>query len=446
MAGETILIIDDDEELLRALAELLEDNAYSAISAKSAEEAENLISIIYKSGNRIDGAIIDINLSGEISGADFARRLLDLDPAIGLIHISGLPISMANLPYQAHDCLEKPVTARALFGSINRALSQSKNEPKSRLTRWQALRGIPGAASIKLVGHRAERNATESVERIVGKCVSDNSLIAFVVYNYPEIEANTINICVASTVGCAGGCKFCLSGKTRPLRRILTRNEILGQIYHGMNSYHASGIFSAYSRAKVSVNFTCEGDAMVFNLDNCCEAIKIISQIYAGREGLSTTITSVGSESAIKRYIEKYISLPRVTHYWSLNSLDAKIRGQIMPFTKTHNLENIRDLYQQISEKTDGAITISWILIKGKTDQDQDVEGLRKFLQGRPFKVKVMALVDGSMPGEQIVNEEDVDDFIDRLASAGVPCRKRKILGNKIFSGCGNTVVEWAQK
>ncbi len=444
MAGETILIVDDDQQILCALSELLEDN-YTVIRADSATEAEKLISIIYKSGCRIDAAIIDINLSG-ISGADFARRLLDLDPAIGLIHISGLPISMANLPYQAQDCLEKPVTAQALFGSINKALSQSKNEPKSRFARWQAFRGIQGAASIKLVGHKAERNASESVERIVGKCMSDDSLIAFVIYNYPEIETNTINICVASTVGCAGGCKFCLSGKTRPLRRILTRNEILGQVYHGLNSYHASGIFSAYSNTKVAVNFTCEGDSMAFNFDNCCEAIKIISRIYVGRGGISTTLTSIGSESAIKRYIKKYISLTRVTHYWSLNSLDSEFRGQIMPFTKGHNLENIRDLYQQIAEKTDKAVTISWILIKGKTDRDQDVEALRTFLQGRPFQVKVMALVDGSLNGEQTVAEQDVDKFIAKLEQAGIPCRQRKILGSKIFSGCGNTVVEWAQK
>ncbi len=443
MAGQTILIVEDEETIRKHFAELLE-NEYSVICAENAIEAEKLIAKWYQeAGCKIDVALVDINLPGGISGADFGKKILDLDPEIGLIHMSGFPKSMINLPYQAMDCLEKPVTAQALFQAIKRALNQQSG---AKYAKWQAFRGIQGASSIKLVGHRAEMNESESVERIVGKCMSDDSLIAFVIYKYPEVEADTINICVASTIGCAGGCRFCLSGKTRPLQRILTRNEILGQVYHGLTSYHASGIFSPGATTKVAVNFTCEGDAMAFNLYNCCEAIKVISQIEVGQSGISTTLTSIGSENSLKIFLGRYITLPQVTHYWSLNSLDQEFRGRIMPWTRGCDPENIRDLYQQIAEKTDRAVTVSWILIRGKTDRDQDVEALRTFLQGRQFQVKVMALVDGSLAGEQTVSEQELDNFISKLEQAGVPCRKRKILGNKIFSGCGNTIVEWAQK
>jgi adenine C2-methylase RlmN of 23S rRNA A2503 and tRNA A37 len=186
------------------------------------------------------------------------------------------------------------------------------------------------------------------------------------------------------------------------------------------------------------VNLTCEGD-WAYNWRNSCDAIGQIAKIELPK--ISFILTSIGMESALRNFLEFYINIPRVRHYWSVNSLVPGIRGKLMPGTIGQSLFRVRALYQEIAKRTGEAVTISWIVIRGKTDSAKDAEMLSAFLKDRPFRVKLMALSPGSLT-EETCSSQDVKNFSRKLDDLGVNVRIREILGADICSGCGSTVPD----
>jgi len=262
----------------------------------------------------------------------------------------------------------------------------------------------------------------EGVEKLGGILVGDKKPIVWVAYRDPCDSGRKV-VSVASAVGCAGRCKFCLSGRTRPFVRPLTAGEI------------ASQALACIEEARV-VNFACEGDAVCSNLDNSCRAIKMLCRLNLG---LTFIITTTGHQENLKRFLQKYGELP-IRFYWSLNFLNPGTREYFMPGTKGSSLVGLRNIFEEIYRATGRVVTVSWVVMAGLNDSVYDAGRIGQFFNGRAgFEIKLMALEPGSLPGIETHPEEDIERFGQFLTQVGVPFRVRKIVGGRIKAGCGTT-------
>jgi adenine C2-methylase RlmN of 23S rRNA A2503 and tRNA A37 len=242
------------------------------------------------------------------------------------------------------------------------------------------------------------------------------------------------------------------SGEMVPYIRPLTTEEMIAQVYLAMDSPRIKKLFEKDSDKGLLVNFTGPGDALVNNLKNCSAMIEQLAEIKKLKKIteeplVSFIITSVGREDRLKEYFDQHIRLPRVTHYWSVNSLDPKVRENLMPGTRGQSLERLRNLYDKIAKATRRPVTASWALFKGINDSPEEAERIADFFRNRPwFKVKLMAGCPDSMPNVPNIRNDDVLAFQGLVIKAGFDrVRVRKIFGadQGEYSGCGRTEADF---
>ncbi len=86
VGGKTVLIIEDEEMILRLLENVLRTNGYNVFCAKDGEEG---IKIFKENMNEIDCLICDLGLPN-LSGEEVFKRILKIKPEIKTILTSGL--------------------------------------------------------------------------------------------------------------------------------------------------------------------------------------------------------------------------------------------------------------------------------------------------------------------------------------------------------------------
>ena len=84
-AGETVLVVDDEEAIRDIGRQVLENRGYQVLAASSGEEALEL----YRAhGTEIDLVVMDLGMPG-MGGEECSRRIMELNPAVRLIVASG---------------------------------------------------------------------------------------------------------------------------------------------------------------------------------------------------------------------------------------------------------------------------------------------------------------------------------------------------------------------
>ena len=104
---ETILVVDDEEYILKACRAMLTDLGYAVLTARSGEEA---MSIFGEVGAHIDLVILDM-IMPEMDGHETFRRLKQIDPTIKVLISSGYgidEIASDMLVLGCDDFIQKP--------------------------------------------------------------------------------------------------------------------------------------------------------------------------------------------------------------------------------------------------------------------------------------------------------------------------------------------------
>ena len=88
MTGTDILvfIVDDEPLILENLQHALEDAGYSVTSASSGEEA---LALLESKAPDFRALVTDINLPGDVTGWDIARRARELNASIPVVYMTG---------------------------------------------------------------------------------------------------------------------------------------------------------------------------------------------------------------------------------------------------------------------------------------------------------------------------------------------------------------------
>lgn len=116
---DTILIIDDEPNIISSFSSLLKDEGYNISSASSTEDALKLYN-----KKRYDLILLDLNLP-KLSGVDFLKTIKDNPFAPVVIVISGqsdISTALETIRLGAVDYLEKPVPPEKLLASVKSGL------------------------------------------------------------------------------------------------------------------------------------------------------------------------------------------------------------------------------------------------------------------------------------------------------------------------------------
>ncbi len=84
-----ILVMDDEEIILRISCDMLKALGHEAVTAKNGEEAVSLYSKAMSDGKKFDMVILDLTIRGGMGGTEANERLHEIDPQVKTIISSG---------------------------------------------------------------------------------------------------------------------------------------------------------------------------------------------------------------------------------------------------------------------------------------------------------------------------------------------------------------------
>jgi two-component system cell cycle sensor histidine kinase/response regulator CckA len=121
--SETLLVVDDDEQVALAAQRILESHGYSVLSATSSGTALELV----PDGVRIDLALIDLVMPGA-GGPKLAEALRRAHPGVHILFMSGYESTGSaereSLPPNA-ELIEKPFSSATLLAQVGLALADA---------------------------------------------------------------------------------------------------------------------------------------------------------------------------------------------------------------------------------------------------------------------------------------------------------------------------------
>lgn len=115
MAGEKILLVDDEEEFTKTLSERMESRGLVARTATSGQEALEKVG-----AEKFDAIILDMQMPG-LDGIETMRRMLENNPDLQIILLTGygtVEKSVEAMKIGAKDFLEKPANIEQLLEKI----------------------------------------------------------------------------------------------------------------------------------------------------------------------------------------------------------------------------------------------------------------------------------------------------------------------------------------
>jgi PAS domain S-box-containing protein len=122
--GETVLLVEDEPDVLQIATDVLEYLKYKVIAVKAAAEA---IDHIQNHAGKIDVLMTDVVMPA-MNGAELANRIVALQPEIKCLFMSGYPTDAIThrgvLEGRSH-FLQKPYTVRALAGKLREVLEKT---------------------------------------------------------------------------------------------------------------------------------------------------------------------------------------------------------------------------------------------------------------------------------------------------------------------------------
>ncbi len=239
-------------------------------------------------------------------------------------------------------------------------------------------------------------------------------------------EKGHFTLCLSTQVGCALGCKFCLTG-SRGLRRNLTSAEIVDQVI---------GVQGALSAEEKLTNLVLMGmGEPLNNLQNVVRALEIIRSprgLYFSHRRV--TLSTAG---LIPEMEELFSRRHFVQLAISLNASSDEQRTQLMPINRKYPLRDLLAACRRIPLAHREKITFEYVLIKGVNDAEEDAWRLVRLLQGIPAKVNLIPFNEHSGNPFQRPDENAVRRFRAVLMTSHFTTMVRMSKGSDIMAACG---------
>jgi len=196
---ETILLVDDDIKMKNIVAEVLQHEGYSIITAANGADAMHALA-----ENSTDLILCDIKLP-DTDGVELLKKFIVMKPDIPVVMISGfatVDLAVSATKLGAYDFLEKPLEPRRVLVTIKNALEQSRARESERALVEDMMNryGVVGASeSLKKLCATAVRIARHTTPVLVtGENGAGKEKIAEVIHRFsgrePWVPVNCASI------------------------------------------------------------------------------------------------------------------------------------------------------------------------------------------------------------------------------------------------------------
>ena len=241
------------------------------------------------------------------------------------------------------------------------------------------------------------------------------------------IQEAKYTVCVSTQVGCKVGCTFCLTAKGG-FTRDLTAGEIVAQVVTLKNDNQHK------HNRKINIVYMGMGEPLD-NLTNLAQAIEIFKEdtglcIGAKRQTVSTSGLSNKIDQLGKMDLGVHIAI-------SLHAVDDKLRTELIPMNKAHNINSIIEAVKRFPIDARKRVMFEYLVIKNKNDDLGSAKKLVKLLAD--IKAKVNLIYFNPYPGTTYdrPSKEDMLSFQEYLIKHGLLCTIRDSKGIDISAACG---------
>ncbi|EON14362.1 RNA methyltransferase [Pandoraea sp. SD6-2] len=227
-------------------------------------------------------------------------------------------------------------------------------------------------------------------------------------------------LCVSTQVGCAVGCRFCMTGKSGLIRQISSM-EILAQV-----------VLARRRRAVKKVVFMGMGEP-AHNLDNVLEAIDLLGT--EGNIGHKNLVFSTVGDLRVFDALPRQRIKPALA--LSLHTTKADLRAHLLPRAPKIAPDALIDLGEKYARDTGYPIQYQWTLLNGVNDGDDELDAVVRLLKGKYGVLNVIPF--NSLEGDdyQRPDRQRIREIVRYLHSRGVLTKVRDSAGQDVDGGCG---------
>jgi len=236
-------------------------------------------------------------------------------------------------------------------------------------------------------------------------------------------------LCVSSQVGCAVGCRFCMTGRDGLLRQ-LGSAEIVAQV-----------ALARARRAVRKVVFMGMGEP-AHNLDNVMEAIELLGTT-GGIGHKSLVLSTVGDPRVFEHLASQQRVRPALA--LSLHTTRADLRRQLLPRAPAMTPEALVDAAEAYARASGYPIQYQWTLLAGVNDGPDELDGIVRLLSGRFGVLNLIPFntVEGTGFGRP--SWERCEAFARTLHRRGILAKLRDSAGQDVDAGCGQLRARMAE-
>lgn len=232
-----------------------------------------------------------------------------------------------------------------------------------------------------------------------------------------------LTLCVSSQVGCAMGCRFCLTGKGG-LKRNLRASEIVDQVI---------SVQRLSPRRITNVVLMGMGEPL-HNLHEVSDALWRMT----GLMKYSPRRITLSTSGLVDKLLELPSKAPPVNIAISLNATTDEQRDYIMPVNRRFPLKELIEACKRYPLQKRRSITFEYVMLAGFNDSDEDARRLVGIARQVPSS-KVNLIPVNEFEGSEFrrPSDERVLEFQKILVDSGVRAIIRKSKGVDVLAACG---------
>lgn len=310
------------------------------------------------------------------------------------------------------EALGGPGRARAVFRMLQAGEDPFQAlEPGPRARLWAATRPTQ-------LAEMAHRDLEDGVTKLCFR-LADGLAVESVIIQ----EARYVTACLSTQVGCARGCRFCVTGSLGLLRNLKTE-EMLFQVFRARRVAKALGL------SLRNLVFMGMGEP----LDNLSELRRTLAILTDHRAlGFGPRHLTVSTVGPSPKQIQSLSSLNcRIA--WSLHAADDRLRRELVQ-SQSHSVQALRDAFAEALAGR--SLFVEICLIDGVNDDEAALSAILQLFDGFVGELRFNLLPVNPGQGFRPSPPHRVAAFKAGLRAAGYFASTRALRGASQEAACG---------